>query len=121
MVRISGVSIPDQKRIVISLTYVYGVGRTTAEKILDQVKISHDKRVYDLTDLELTAIRQAVNQYKIEGVLRREVKLNIKRLMEIGCYRGHRHRKHLPVRGQSTKKNARTRKGRRQHKAVIRR
>ncbi len=111
MARISGVDIPNDKRVVISLTYVYGIGKTTAKKVLQTVNISEDKRVKDLTEAELTAIRQELATYKLEGDLRREVALNIKRLMEIATYRGLRHRKGLPVNGQRTRTNARTRKG----------
>lgn len=113
MARIVGVDIPNEKRIVVSLTYIYGIGDTTAKKILEAVKISEDIRTKDLTDDQLTAIRAEVAKYATEGDLRREVALNIKRLTEIGCYRGIRHKKGLPVRGQRTRTNARTRKGRR--------
>ncbi|HOP56936.1 MAG TPA: 30S ribosomal protein S13 [Bacillota bacterium] len=111
MARIAGVDIPREKRVVISLTYIYGIGKTTSEKILAAAGVSIDKRVKDLTDDEVVRIRQEVQKHKVEGDLRREVALNIKRLMEIGCYRGIRHRKGLPVRGQNTRNNARTRKG----------
>ena len=111
MARIAGVDIPNEKRVVISLTYIYGIGQPLAEKILKDVNVSVDTRVKDLTEEELTKIRNEVSKYKVEGDLRREVSLNIKRLTEIGSYRGLRHRKGLPVRGQSTKTNARTRKG----------
>lgn len=111
MARIAGVDIPRNKRVVISLTYIYGIGKTTAQKILKAVNISEDVRVKDLTEDEVTKIRREVENYKVEGDLRREVALNIKRLMEIGSYRGMRHRRGLPVRGQRTKTNARTRKG----------
>lgn len=111
MARIAGVDIPNNKRSVIALTYIYGIGKPTAEKILKECNISEDARIKDLTEEELNVIRKAVDQIKVEGDLRREVQLNIKRLMEIGCYRGIRHRKGLPVRGQRTKTNARTRKG----------
>ena len=111
MARIAGVDIPNDKRVVISLTYVYGIGKPLAEEILKATNISEDKRVKDLTEEELTKIRNEVSKYKVEGDLRRDVALNIKRLSEIGSYRGLRHRKGLPVRGQSTKTNARTRKG----------
>ena len=111
MARISGVDIPRDKHVVISLTYIYGVGKTTSQKILKAANISEEKRVKDLTEAELTLIRQEVAKYHVEGDLRREVALNIKRLMEIGSYRGLRHRKGLPVRGQRTRTNARTRKG----------
>ena len=111
MARIAGVDIPNDKRVVISLTYIYGIGASLAEKILADVNVSVDTRVKDLTEEELTKIRNEVSKYKLEGDLRREVSLNIKRLTEIGSYRGKRHRAGLPVRGQSTKTNARTRKG----------
>ena len=111
MARIAGVDIPNDKRVVISLTYVYGIGKPLAQDILKATNISEDKRVKDLSEEELTKIRNEVSKYKVEGDLRRDVALNIKRLSEIGSYRGLRHRKGLPVRGQSTKTNARTRKG----------
>ena len=111
MARIAGVDIPNDKRVVISLTYVYGIGKPLAQDILKATNISEDKRVKDLTEEELTKIRNEVSKYRVEGDLRREVALNIKRLSEIGSYRGLRHRKGLPVRGQRTKTNARTRKG----------
>ena len=111
MARISGVDIPRDKRVVISLTYIFGIGKPTAHKILKELGIDEDRRVKDLTEEELTAIRREVAALKVEGDLRREVAMNIKRLMEIGCYRGIRHRRGLPVRGQNTKCNARTRKG----------
>ncbi len=111
MARIVGVDIPNDKRVVVSLTYVYGIGLPTAQKILKEVGISEDIRVKDLSDEQLTKIRNEVAKYKVEGDLKREVALNIKRLSEIGCYRGLRHRRGLPVRGQRTKTNARTRKG----------
>ncbi|ADU92648.1 30S ribosomal protein S13 [Geobacillus sp. Y412MC52] len=111
MARIAGVDIPRDKRVVISLTYIYGIGKPTAQKILKEAGVSEDTRVRDLTEEELGRIREIVGCLKVEGDLRREVSLNIKRLMEIGCYRGLRHRRGLPVRGQNTKNNARTRKG----------
>ena len=111
MARISGVDIPRDKHVEISLTYIYGIGRPTAQKILAEAGVEPTKRVKDLTEAELTLIRQEVAKYNVEGDLRRDVALNIKRLMEIGCYRGLRHRKGLPVRGQRTRTNARTRKG----------
>ena len=111
MARISGVDIPSNKRVVVSLTYIYGIGRPTSEEILKKANVDENKRVKDLTELELTAIRQEIANYQVEGDLRREVAMNIKRLMEIGSYRGLRHRKGLPVRGQRTRTNARTRKG----------
>lgn len=111
MARIAGIDIPRDKRVVVSLTYVYGIGRPTSEEILKKCGISEDIRVKDLTEEQINAIRTEIDNVKVEGDLRREVSLNIKRLMEIGCYRGVRHRKGLPVRGQRTKTNARTRKG----------
>lgn len=113
MARIVGVDIPNEKRVVVSLTYIYGIGDATARKILAAAKVSEDIRVKNLTDEQLGAIRAEVSKLKTEGDLRREVALNIKRLQEIGCYRGIRHRRGLPVRGQRTKTNARTRKGKR--------
>jgi small subunit ribosomal protein S13 len=112
MARISGVDLPREKQIQISLTYLYGVGRTTAVKVCATAKVEGTKRTKDLTDEEVHRIRETLEtSYKIEGDLRREVSLNIKRLMDLGCYRGLRHRKGLPVRGQRTHTNARTRKG----------
>ena len=111
MARIAGVDIPSEKRIVISLQYIYGIGETTAKNILSNVGVSEDIRTKDLTEEQLQVIRSEVAKIKVEGDLRREVALNVKRLMEIGCYRGMRHRKNLPVRGQNTRNNARTRKG----------
>ena len=111
MARIQGVDIPRQKRVEISLTYIYGIGRTLSNKILEEAKIDKDTRVKDLTDDQVNEIRRLVSGYTTEGDLRREIALDIKRLREIGCYRGLRHRKNLPVRGQRTKTNARTRKG----------
>ena len=111
MARIAGVDIPRDKRVVISLTYIYGISKPTAQKILKNVGISEDVRVKDLTEDEIGKIRKEIESIKVEGDLRREVALNIKRLMEIGSYRGIRHRRGLPVRGQKTKTNARTRKG----------
>ncbi len=113
MARIAGVDIPNEKRVVVSLTYIYGIGPTTAKKILEATKVSEDIRVKNLTDEQLTAIRSEVSKYRTEGDARRESSLNVKRLVEIGCYRGQRHKKGLPVRGQRTRTNARTRKGRR--------
>ena len=113
MARIVGVDIPNEKRIVVSLTYIYGIGDTTAEKICAAAGVSVDLRTKDLTDEQLTALRSEVAKYRTEGDLRRDVALNIKRLTEIGCYRGIRHKKGLPVRGQRTRTNARTRKGKR--------
>ena len=111
MARIAGVDIPREKRVVISLTYIYGIGITTSKQILAAANVSEDTRVRDLSNDELDRIRAEVDKLKIEGDLRREVNLNIKRLMEIGSYRGVRHRRGLPVRGPNTKNNARTRKG----------
>ena len=111
MARIAGVDIPNEKRVVISLTYVYGIGLATSKKILAAAGVSEDIRVKDLTSDQEDAIRREVDAIKVEGDLRREISLNIKRLVEIGCYRGRRHRLGLPVRGQNTKNNARTRKG----------
>ena len=111
MARIAGVDLPKEKRVEIGLTYIYGIGLTTSQKILKKTGINPDVRIKDLTDEEVNNIRKAIDQdYKVEGDLRREVALNIKRLTEIGCYRGLRHRRGLPVRGQRTKTNARTRK-----------
>ena len=113
MARIAGVDLPREKRIEIGLTYIYGIGRPSADKILAQANVNPDTRVRDITDEEVGKIRDAIEELEIpvEGDLRREIALNIKRLQEIGCYRGIRHRKGLPVRGQKTKTNARTRKG----------
>ncbi|AWX70279.1 30S ribosomal protein S13 [Mycoplasmopsis anatis] len=111
MARILNVEIPNDKRVVVSLTYIYGIGPSLAKKICAEAGISEDARVKNLSEDELSKIREAAKHYTTEGDLRREVNLNIKRLMEIKCYRGIRHRKGLPVRGQSTQKNARTRKG----------
>jgi small subunit ribosomal protein S13 len=112
MARISGVDLPREKRVEIGLTYIYGIGRTSATRILKEANVNPDTRVRDLTDDEVKRISEVINETQIvEGDLRREVALNIKRLQEIGCYRGIRHRKGLPVRGQKTKTNARTRKG----------
>lgn len=111
MARIAGVNIPDNKHAVISLTYIFGVGRTTAQKILEAVGITPTTKVSQLDDTQLDAIRAQVANYMTEGDLRREVSMNIKRLVDLGCYRGIRHRRNLPVRGQNTKNNARTRKG----------
>lgn len=111
MARIAGVDIPNDKRVVVSLQYIYGIGESTAKQILKAANVSEDTRVKNLTEDELSRIRSEITKYKVEGDLRREVALNIKRLMEIGCYRGIRHRKGLPVRGQNTRNNSRTRKG----------
>ena len=111
MARLAGVDLPREKRIEIGLTYIYGIGLSRSQEILKKAGINPDIRVKDLTDEQVQAIRNAMEGYTLEGDLRREVALNIKRLTEIGCYRGTRHRKGLPVRGQRTKTNARTRKG----------
>ncbi len=112
MARISGVDLPRDKRIEIALTYIFGIGRKTAQDILAATGVSPDTRVRDMSDADEQKLREYIDQHiRVEGDLRREVSLNIKRLVEIGCYRGVRHRKGLPVRGQSTKQNARTRKG----------
>ena len=113
MARIAGVDLPREKRIEIGLTYIYGIGRSTADKLLSEAGVNPDTRVRDITDDEVKKITEAIEKLNVivEGDLRREVALNIKRLQEIGCYRGIRHRKGLPVRGQNTKNNARTRKG----------
>ncbi len=113
MARIAGVDIPKNKRGVIALTYIFGLGKSRAIEILEKAQVSQDKKVQDWNDDEIGAIREAVSFYKIEGELRSEVSLNIKRLMDIGCYRGIRHRTGLPLRGQRTKNNSRTRKGKR--------
>ena len=113
MARISGVDIPKQKRGVIALTYIFGIGRSRAQSILETAKVDENKKVSDWTDDETGRIREAVGSFKIEGELRSEVQLNIKRLMDIGCYRSIRHRSGLPLRGQRTKNNSRTRKGKR--------
>ena len=118
MARIAGVDLPKEKRVEIGLTYIYGIGLTSSQRILTETGINPDTRIKDLTDTEVNSIRKIIDeQYKVEGDLRREIALNIKRLKEIGCYRGIRHRKGLPVRGQKTKTNARTRKG--PKKAII--
>ena len=112
MARIAGVDIPREKRLEISLTYIFGVGRTTAQKVCDETQMSRDTRVRDLTEEQVNRLREVIDRrYKVEGDLRREVALNIKRLIEIGSYRGLRHRRNLPVRGQRTKTNARQRRG----------
>ncbi len=113
MARIAGVDIPKQKRGVIALTYIFGVGRTRAKEILAKADVSEDTKVSDWNDDEISKIREAVSSFTIEGELRSETQLNIKRLMDIGCYRGIRHRSGLPLRGQRTKNNSRTRKGKR--------
>ncbi len=112
MARIAGVDLPKNKRVEIGLTYIYGIGLPTSQKILARTGISPDKRVKDLSEAEVAALREIVErEYKVEGDLRREVQMNIKRLIEIGCYRGLRHRRNLPVHGQRTRTNARTRRG----------
>ncbi|MGB9772055.1 MAG: 30S ribosomal protein S13 [Candidatus Kapaibacteriota bacterium] len=113
MARIVGVDLPKNKRGFVALTYIYGVGRTTAKQILNKAGVDEFKKVNEWTDDEIARIRQVIQDYKVEGQLRSEVQMNIKRLIDIGCYRGLRHRKGLPVRGQRTRTNARTRKGRR--------
>ena len=111
MARIAGIDLPRDKRIEIGLTYIYGIGRPTASKILQDAGVNPDTRVRDLTEADVAKIRSAMEHITVEGDLRRDTSLNIKRLREIGCYRGLRHRRNLPVRGQRTKTNARTRKG----------
>ena len=112
MARIAGVNIPTQKRVLIALTYIHGIGSTKAREICEKVGIPSERRVSQLTDDEVVRIRETIDRdYRVEGDLRREVAMNIKRLMDLGCYRGLRHRKNLPVRGQRTHTNARTRKG----------
>ena len=113
MARIAGVDIPKHKRGVIALTYIYGIGKSRAKEILAAAKVDEDIKVDDWTDDQISSIREAVSNYTIEGELRSETQLNIKRLMDIGCYRGIRHRSGLPLRGQRTKNNSRTRKGKR--------
>ena len=112
MARIAGVNIPTAKRVVIALTYIHGIGRDSAAKVCQDIGIPAERRVNDLTDDELVRIRETIDQeFQVEGDLRREVAMNVKRLMDLGCYRGRRHRRGLPVRGQRTHTNARTRKG----------
>jgi len=111
MARIAGVNIPDNKHAVVSLTYIYGIGRTQAQRLLDASGISYQSKVGDLSEGELDQLRNMISEMTVEGDLRREVSMNIKRLMDLGCNRGLRHRKGLPLRGQRTKTNARTRKG----------
>ncbi|ATA86933.1 MULTISPECIES: 30S ribosomal protein S13 [Capnocytophaga] len=113
MARIAGIDLPKHKRGVIGLTYIFGIGRSRAKEILKTAQVDEDIKVSDWNDEQITRIREAVSSYKIEGELRSEVQLNIKRLMDIGCYRGIRHRSGLPLRGQKTKNNSRTRKGKR--------
>ena len=111
MARIAGVDIPRNKRVEISLTYIFGIGKSTSNKILEKARVDKDTRVKDLTEEQVAQIRNFVEEYKVEGELRKEIRLNIKRLLDIKSYRGLRHRNGLPVRGQKTKTNARTRKG----------
>jgi small subunit ribosomal protein S13 len=112
MARIAGVDLPRNKRVEVGLTYIYGIGRSTSEQVLSRTGIDPDKRIKDLTEVEVTALRDIIERdFRVEGDLRREVQMNIKRLMEIGCYRGIRHRRNLPVRGQRTRTNARTKRG----------
>jgi small subunit ribosomal protein S13 len=113
MARIAGVDIPKQKRGAIALTYIFGIGRSRAQEILEKAEVNEDTKVSDWSDDEIGRIREVVSSFKIEGELRSETQLNIKRLMDIGCYRGIRHRSGLPLRGQRTKNNSRTRKGKR--------
>jgi small subunit ribosomal protein S13 len=112
LARIAGVDLPRNKRIEVAMTYIFGIGRSTSQEILSQAGVNHSTRTDDLTESELAKIREIIDQsYRVEGDLRREVTMNVKRLMDLGCYRGLRHRKGLPVRGQNTKNNSRTRKG----------
>ncbi|GIZ14648.1 30S ribosomal protein S13 [Capnocytophaga catalasegens] len=113
MARIAGIDLPKQKRGVIGLTYIFGIGKSRAKEILERAQVNEDKKVNEWNDEDINKIREVVASYKIEGELRSEIQLNIKRLMDIGCYRGIRHRSGLPLRGQKTKNNSRTRKGRR--------
>ena len=119
MARIAGINIPPHKHTEIGLTHIYGIGRTTAQKICNTVGVSYSKKIKDLTDNDLEKIREEIGRLTIEGDLRREMSINIKRLMDLGCYRGFRHRRGLPVRGQRTKTNARTRKGPRKSGALV--
>jgi len=121
MARIAGINIPPHKHAEIGLTAIYGIGRSTAQKICDAVGVPYSKKVKDLTDADLEKIREELGRVTIEGDLRREMSINIKRLMDLGCYRGFRHRRGLPVRGQRTKTNARTRKGPRKSGALVKR
>lgn len=111
MARIAGINVPTQKHTVIALTSIYGIGPSRAKLICEKANVAPDKKIRDLSDAEVEALRQAVGEYQVEGDLRRQVSMDIKRLMDLGCYRGLRHRRSLPVRGQRTKTNARTRKG----------
>src|ERR1041384_1347876 len=119
MARIAGINIPPHKHAEIGLTHIYGIGRTTAQQICDAVGIAYSKKIKDLTDGDLEKIREEVGKLTIEGDLRREISINIKRLMDLGCYRGFRHRRGLPMRGQRTRTNARTRKGPRKSGAMV--
>ncbi len=119
MARIAGINIPPHKHTEIGLTHIYGIGRTTAQKICNTVGVPYSKKIKDLTDGDLEKIREEIGKITIEGDLRREMSINIKRLMDLGCYRGFRHRRGLPVRGQRTKTNARTRKGPRKSGALV--
>jgi small subunit ribosomal protein S13 len=119
MARIAGINIPPHKHTEIGLTHIYGIGRTTAQKICTTVGVPFSKKIKDLTDSDLEKIREEIGKITIEGDLRREMSINIKRLMDLGCYRGFRHRRGLPVRGQRTKTNARTRKGPRKSGALV--
>ena len=119
MARIAGINIPPHKHTEIGLTHIYGIGRSTAQKICEVVGILYSKKIKDLTDTDLEKIREEIGKITIEGDLRREMSINIKRLMDLGCYRGFRHRRGLPVRGQRTKTNARTRKGPRKSGALV--
>ena len=119
MARIAGINIPPHKHAEVGLTSIYGIGRTTAQKICDTVGVPYAKKIKDLTDNDLEKIREEIGKITIEGDLRREMSINIKRLMDLGCYRGFRHRRGLPVRGQRTKTNARTRKGPRKSGALV--
>ena len=121
MARIAGVNLPTNKRVIIALTYIHGIGATTAKKIADKLGIDHSRRVQDLTDAEVLQIRETIDaDHQVEGDLRRDTAMNIKRLMDLACYRGLRHRKGLPARGQRTHTNARTRKGPRKGQAIKR-
>lgn len=119
MARIAGINIPPHKHTEIGLTHIYGIGRPTAQKICNAVGVEYSKKIKDLTDADLEKIREEIGRLTIEGDLRREMSINIKRLMDLGCYRGFRHRRGLPVRGQRTKTNARTRKGPRKSGALV--
>ena len=119
MARIAGINIPPHKHAEIGLTSIYGIGRSTAQKICNAAGVPWDRKVKDLTDVDLERLREEIGRIAIEGDLRREMSINIKRLMDLGCYRGHRHRRGLPVRGQRTKTNARTRKGPRKSAAAL--